>query len=206
MNVSIILPLIMSFQAADMPPEPPAQSTVSLPYAADIDSGYSDPQEDAVTADVEEDTVRPEDVRDPVTGELPVDPYLQSNENAGADPFKSGNMARAFHGQDGIRRVVDDMINLSETDPRIADIFKGIDMVRFHRTLFEQFCYILNAGCDYTGRNMAEAHKNLGTQRGDLNALVENLQKAMRKENVPFAAQNRFLSKLAPMEKDVVVR
>jgi hemoglobin len=46
----------------------------------------------------------------------------------------------------------------------------------------------------------------MGVTRRDLNALVENLQQAMREEDVPFAAQNRFLAKLAPMSKDVVER
>lgn len=144
--------------------------------------------------------------RDPVTGELPVEPYVQGNENAGADPFANGNMASAFGGQDGIRRITDDLVDTSLNDPRISDIFKSHDMVRLRRTLFEQFCYILNAGCDYTGRDMKSAHADLGLQRGDLNALVENLQQAMEREGVAFRAQNRFLSKLAPMDRDVLER
>lgn len=147
-----------------------------------------------------------ERVRDPATGEIPVDPYEQSNANAGARPFTGDVMARAFGGQDGIRRIADRTVTLSEADPRIASIFAATDNVRLRRVLFEQFCYILNAGCNYSGRDMATAHRDLGTQRGDLNALVENLQAAMRDEGVPFAAQNRFLAKLAPMERDVVVR
>lgn len=53
---------------------------------------------------------------------------------------------------------------------------------------------------------MRSAHKNLGTQMADLNALVEILQDAMDKENIAFALQNRFLAKLAPMKDDVVDR
>lgn len=147
-----------------------------------------------------------ERVRDSVTGEFPVDPYEQSNANAGAGPFGGDAMARAFGGQDGIRGIAERTVTLSEADPRIAAIFAATDNVRLRRVLFEQFCYILNAGCDYSGRDMATAHRDLGTQSGDLNALVENLQTAMREANVPFAAQNRFLAKLAPMERDVVVR
>ncbi len=144
--------------------------------------------------------------RDPVTGELPVESYVQSNDNAGADPFKSGKMANEFGGQDGIRRITDDLVDISLNDPRISVIFKSHDTVRLRRTLFEQFCYILNAGCDYTGRDMKSAHRDMGLQRGDLNALVENLQQAMEREGVSFRAQNRLLAKLAPMNRDVVER
>ncbi|MGQ0280404.1 group I truncated hemoglobin [Sphingopyxis sp. Q841] len=147
-----------------------------------------------------------EKVRDPVTGELPVEPYVLDDRNAGARPFEGSAMAEAFGGQDGIRRIANRTVELSESDPRIAAIFEAHDMVRLKRTLFEQFCYILNAGCSYSGRDMTASHKELGIQKRDMNALVENLQQAMREEGVAFAAQNRFLSKLAPMSGDVISR
>ena len=143
---------------------------------------------------------------DPVTGELPVDPYEQSNDNAGADPFKNGKMAEAFHGREGIKRVSDGLVDRIIVDPRIDEIFKGQDILRLRRTLFEQFCFILNAGCDYTGRDMKAAHRDMGLQRADLNALVEILQQVMDNEQISFRNQNRFLSKLAPMDRDVVER
>lgn len=135
--------------------------------------------------------------------EQPVAPYVESDANAGATPFVGKSMWRAFHGQAGVSRIVDNTILRSEADPRIADIFRNHDLVRLRRTLKEQFCYILNGGCTYTGRTMAEAHKNMGIQRADMAALVEHLQAAMRKEHVAFAAQNRFLAKLAPMHRTI---
>ena len=139
-------------------------------------------------------------------GEEPVDPYVASNANAGAGPFAGQGMWAAFHSREGVARVVDAFVARNQADPRIADIFRGQDMVRLRRTLKEQFCYILNGGCDYSGRTMAEAHKNLGTQTADFNALVENLQWAMDREKIAFAAQSRFLAKLAPMKRETVVR
>jgi len=147
-----------------------------------------------------------EQVRDPETGELPVDPYEQSNANAGAAPFENARLAEIFGGQDGIRAITDRTISLSTADPRISDIFASHDMVRLRRTLFEQFCFILGAGCDYTGRDMKGSHASMGVQRKDMNALVENLQQAMRENDIPFSAQNRLLAKLAPMSRDVVER
>lgn len=144
--------------------------------------------------------------RDPVTGELPVDPYEQSNANAGATPYEGAKLAEAFGGREGIRRIAERTVELSQADPRIAPIFAGHDMVRLNRTLSEQFCYLLGAGCDYTGRDMRSAHAEMGVTKADLNALVENLQTAMREAKVPFAAQNRLLAKLAPMSGEVVTR
>ena len=136
--------------------------------------------------------------------ETPVAPYRHSDANAGARPFRGPGMWAAFHGRAGVARIVDDLVDRSMVDPRIADIFKGQDMVRLRRTLDEQFCYILNGGCNYNGRTMHDAHADMGIQDADMGALVENLQAAMRREHVGFAAQNRFLAELAPMRRDVV--
>lgn len=144
--------------------------------------------------------------RDAATGEFPVERYEQSDANAGAKPYSSARLADAFGGRLGIEHIADRTIELSEEDPRIAHIFVSHDTVRIKRTLGEQFCFLLNAGCEYTGRDMKTAHAGLGVTRADLNALVENLQTAMREAGVPFAAQNKLLAKLAPMSRQVVER
>lgn len=142
----------------------------------------------------------------PPAPEEPVAPYTQANGNAGARPFADASTFRAFHGMGGVDRIVEGFVALNRADPRIGDIFKGQDLVRLRRVLKEHFCYILGGGCTYTGRTMKDAHKNMGLQGADMAALVENLQSAMQAEGVPFAAQNRFLAKLAPMKRDVVQR
>ena len=139
-------------------------------------------------------------------GEEAVAAYGQSPANAGAEPFEGDAMWTAFHRQAGVDRVVDELVDLSLADPRIADIFRSHDMVRLRRTLKEQFCYLLNGGCDYSGRDMKAAHKDLGLQTTDFNLLVEHLQTAMNHEKIGFRAQNRFLARLAPMQRVTVER
>jgi hemoglobin len=137
-------------------------------------------------------------------GEEPVDPYTQSNANAGATPFAGTAMLDAFHGRAGIGRIANLFVDRMLADERIADIFKGHDLVRLRRVLGEHFCYILNGGCHYSGRTMQDAHKDMGLQTADMGALVEDLQAAMRQEGVAFGAQNRFLAKLAPLKRDSI--
>jgi hemoglobin len=144
--------------------------------------------------------------QDVPSGEEPVASYARSDANAGTAPFSGTGMLKAFHGREGIARIVDDTIDRALIDKRLADVLKGQDIVRLRRLLKEQFCYILNGGCAYSGRTMKDGHKNLGLQNADMGALVEDLQAAMRKEGVAFFAQNRFLAKLAPMRRDVVER
>ena len=139
-------------------------------------------------------------------GEKPVDPYVQSNANAGATSMKDDSVLKAFHGKEGLTRITSDLVDRNLADPRIKDVFATTDVVRLKRTLAEQFCYILDGGCDYTGKDMTAAHKDQGITPRDFGALVENLQWAMDKEGVPFAAQNKLLAKLAPMSKQAVER
>ncbi len=139
-------------------------------------------------------------------GEEEVDPYTVSDANAGATPVDGQELLAAFHGRDGISRVVDDLVEQVQKDPRLTEIFKASDFVRLRRTLKEQFCYILNGGCSYTGRDMRSVHADHGVTLAEFNALVEVLQTAMAREGVAFSAQNRLLAKLAPMKRDTVTR
>jgi len=139
-------------------------------------------------------------------GEEEVADYAKNPANAGSGPFEGDHMWKAFHEKAGVERVVDGLVDRSLADPRISDIFKSHDMVRLRRTLKEQFCYLLNGGCDYSGRDMKAVHKDMGLQNTDFNALVEHLQESMDAEKIAFRDQNRFLAKLAPMQRQAVER
>jgi hemoglobin len=138
--------------------------------------------------------------------EQPVDPYVVSDANAGAGPITDPAVFRAFHGKEGVDRIVASLIVFHHTDPRLTDIFHAADFKRLQRLLGEQFCYILGGPCHYRGRDMATAHKDMGLQVRDFDALVEDLRTAMDKEHVPNWAQNKLLAKLAPMKRAVVTR
>ncbi|MEO6341000.1 MAG: group 1 truncated hemoglobin [Caulobacteraceae bacterium] len=126
--------------------------------------------------------------------------------DAGATPFANAAVFKAFHGQAGLDRIVDAFVARNTSDPRIADIFATQDLVAFRARLKEHFCYVLGGGCHYTGKDMTTAHKDMGIQTANFNAVVENLQWAMDKEGVAFGAQNRFLAKLAPLKHQIVTR
>ena len=139
-------------------------------------------------------------------GEREIEPFAASPANAGAPKFEGDALWKAFHEKAGVDRVADELVDRSLANPRISDIFKSHDMVRLRRTLKEQFCYLLNGPCDYSGRDMKAAHKDLGLQNTDFNVLVEELQAAMDHEKIGYRAQNRFLAKLAPMQRQTVER
>jgi hemoglobin len=133
-------------------------------------------------------------------------PYVVSDANAGTTPIKGDAVYKAFHEEAGIDRMIAILVKLYHDDPRLKDIFASADDDKLHRLLTEQVCYIAGGPCHYSGRDMETAHRYMGVQQADFNALVEDLQTAMDQEHVPVWAQNRLLAKLAPMQRVIVAR
>lgn len=113
---------------------------------------------------------------------------------------------RDLGGVDGIGRIVDEFMLGLGNDPRIAGHFRDTDPQRFRDKLIEQICAESGGGCSYTGESMADAHAGRNISHADFNALVEVLIDAMEKQDIPVAAQNRLLQRLAPMHRDIVTQ
>jgi hemoglobin len=109
-------------------------------------------------------------------------------------------------GQAGIDRIVDASVDHYLTDERIKAIFEESNIDRLRAEFKVQFCQVAGGPCDYKGHDMAAAHKGLHLTNANFNAVVEDLQVAMDKVGLPFATQNRFLARLAPMQHQVVSR
>lgn len=113
---------------------------------------------------------------------------------------------KAFGEKAGLVNIMEDfMVNLLK-DPRTKMFFENADQQRIKEQLVEQFCFILNGPCEYKGAKMKPIHANIGVNRENFNALVEQLQLAMDKHNVPFRAQNKLLAVLAPMHRDIITK
>ncbi len=115
-----------------------------------------------------------------------------------------GALFRAFGGHDGLVRVVDDLYANIDADDRIKGFFEPAKETHTKAMLVEQFCQITGGGCTYSGKDMEKVHREMGITRADFDALVEDLQKSMTKNHVPFAAQNQLLAALAPQNRTIV--
>ena len=113
---------------------------------------------------------------------------------------------KEFGEKAGLAAIMDDfMVNLLK-DPRTRSSFENSDQKHIKEQLVDQFCFILNGPCEYKGAKMKPIHANVGVNRESFNALVEQLQFAMDKNNVPFRAQNKLLAVLAPMHRDIITK
>jgi hemoglobin len=93
-----------------------------------------------------------------------------------------------------------------QADARIRASFDGVDMERLAAKLEEQFCEVSGGPCKYSGKDMKTIHEDLAVSRAQFNALVEDLQEAMRRNGVSSRTQNKLLARLAPMHREVVTK
>ena len=134
---------------------------------------------------------------------------IAGNATAGKAPTTpvitdDGKLLADFGGKEGLTRIMDDFMVRLVANPRTRDFFAPADQDKIKRLLVEQMCVIMHGPCEYTGRSMAEAHAGMGVKEGGFYALVEEFQRSMSKFKVPFQSQNRLLSALAPMHRDMI--
>ena len=106
----------------------------------------------------------------------------------------------------GLVKIMDDFMVGLLKDSRTKPFFENVDQQRVKEQLVDQICEILKGPCEYKGAKMTPVHKELGLNREHFNALVEQLQFAMDKNNVPFSSQNKLLAVLAPMHRTIVTK
>lgn len=124
----------------------------------------------------------------------------------GATPRSDATLYNDLGGLEVLTKVVDDTLALALADDRIKDTFKNSDMKRLAKMLTEQFCELSGGPCKYSGDPMKEVHQGLALNNMHFNALVEDLQAAMDKSNIPSRTQNKLLALLAPMQRTVVTK
>ena len=127
---------------------------------------------------------------------------LASAGHARAD----GTLYDSLGGRPGVERLSARSVALYMSDPRLHSYFDDInpDFLRSRFVVF--FCHVADGGCPYHGRSMAATHRGLHVDEAAFDAVVEDLQQALRDQGVPFHVQNRLIARLAPMERAIVTR
>ena len=109
-------------------------------------------------------------------------------------------------GKPAIQAVVDDFVGNVAADTRINRRFASTDIPHLKASLVDQICAGTRGPCTYKGADMKAVHRGMKVSVSQFNALAEDLQIAMDKQNVPYWTQNRLIALLAPMERDIVTR
>ena len=103
--------------------------------------------------------------------------------------------------------MVGDFTANMAADPRVNARFKGMkapELEKFKSNLADQICDATGGPCSYLGKDMKATHQGMKITEAEWNATVENLVKALDKNNVDAKAKQELLAALGPMKKDIV--
>lgn len=130
-------------------------------------------------------------------------------QTAGAAPptpsaERDDGLYRAFGGQAGLVKLMDEFMVRLLADRRMHPFFKDVNQRQVKEQLVVQICEVSGGPCRLKGPGMRKVHDQMDITRADFNALVEVLQDTMHAQGIAFADQNRLLARLAPMHRDIV--
>ena len=125
---------------------------------------------------------------------------------AGSASAQQASLYQRLGGYPAIQAVVDDFVGNVAADRRINRFFANADLSRLKHNLVDQICAGTGGWCVYTGRDMKTVHAGMGIRSRHFNALLQDLQKTLRKFKVPGREQNELLAVLGPMKPDIVTR
>lgn len=107
-------------------------------------------------------------------------------------------------GESGVETLVDYFIKGIARDEQVLHYFAKANVTHFRKGFILHLCDISNGPCSYDGDNMVDIHTGMNINEGDFNRIVEILIEAMEEVDLPYTTQNRLLSRLAPLRKDVI--
>jgi hemoglobin len=107
-------------------------------------------------------------------------------------------------GVDAITAVVRAVVDRQMKDGRISQKFARTDVDRVNKEFVDLICLVTGGPCTYTGRNMTEAHHNMGVTGGEWDAFVEDVVAVLNDFKVGKAEQEELLNMLAPMRPEIV--
>jgi hemoglobin len=120
--------------------------------------------------------------------------------------FADDSLYKDLGGKEGINKIVATLIPMVLADQRINAPFEGVDLKNLAMRLEQQFCELAGGPCKYGGKDMVTIHDGMNVTNAQFNALAEDLQIAMERNNFPSSVSNRLVAKLAPMQRQIVTK
>ncbi|MFC2991935.1 MULTISPECIES: group I truncated hemoglobin [Halomonas] len=107
-------------------------------------------------------------------------------------------------GEPGISVIVEDFTLRLADDPEIVTFFANSNIDLFVASLKDQLCDIADGPCRYEGPPMDRAHQHMGLTDAHFNTVVQHMQAALIRQEVPVGARNQLLGRLARLHRDIM--
>ena len=115
-----------------------------------------------------------------------------------------GSLYERLGGVDAITAVVRAVVDRQMKDDRINQKFARTNEDRVIKEFVDLICQTTGGPCTYTGRNMTEAHHDMGVTTGEFQAFVEDVVAVLDDFKVGKAEQDELLNSLAPLQGEIV--
>ena len=117
----------------------------------------------------------------------------------------SASLFDRLGGQDGITRLVTDIVDNHYANPLIRSRFEQIkDRAAVERHSVEFLCAGSGGPQAYTGRDMLTTHKGMNISEQELVAAIDDIVTAMNKNQLDQAVQNEVVAILYSLKGDVL--
>ncbi|MFC0775502.1 group I truncated hemoglobin [Terrimonas alba] len=107
-------------------------------------------------------------------------------------------------GEQGLRKIVNDILDKNFSNPKIGHHFKNVDMDKLKQLVFEFFSMGIGGSHIYTGRDMRSAHADLGISQRDFSLGNDDVSEALKENGVSKAEIDEVIGILNSMKGDVV--
>ena len=115
-----------------------------------------------------------------------------------------GSLYERLGGVDAITAVTRAAVDRQMKDDRISQKYARTNVDRLIKEFVDQICQATGGPCTYTGRDMTEAHHNMGVTSGEFQAFVEDVVAVLDDFKVGKAEQDELLNILAPLQGEIV--
>ena len=115
-----------------------------------------------------------------------------------------GSLYERLGGVDAITAVTRAAVDRQMKDDRISQKYARTNVDRLIKEFVDQICQATGGPCTYTGRDMTEAHHNMGVTSGEFQAFVEDVVAVLDDFKVGKAEQDELLNILAPLRGEIV--
>ena len=104
-------------------------------------------------------------------------------------------------GKEGVDAIADSFSKNLLADPRVNKAFKKSKdgLAHFKQMLAEQICQLAGGPCQYSGKDMKDAHKGMGITDAQFDDVVEDLKLALDEKGAPEQDKSELFAALAPM-------
>jgi hemoglobin len=137
-------------------------------------------------------------------------PVSEVVSDAGPSDIDAASSSQTLYdrlgGKDGVDAIVDSFTKNLLADPRVNKAFKKSKdgLSQFKQHLAEQICQLGGGPCQYSGKTMADAHKGMGINDAQFDAVVEDLKLALDEKGASEQDKSELFAALAPMKGDIV--